>query len=694
MNENKPDPTTSSAQVSGVSINTRIFHVCIIFLALISLAAFSLVYLNLKDKRKELEQTVSKRLELLAGSRVEVISTWLAGLTAQSDRIIQSDVFRLYATEIDLFEGDISVLVNSHLHQEQMGESPIAGLVEQLPMMEQLLKGFTAYSGFLSGRIVNRNGQAYISTDGAVVSLSENQKTLVDEAFSKAKPCFSALRMHSTGLVLDLFLPIFPPEGATDDAATPVAVLMLSKSVTNKLNDLLAKQPLAQEGEKTRLLQLNGSSFEEIAPWTAEGLQKIQVGFEQTDKIPFGVRPSIDDTTMVYSAGEKVPELKWWALQEADYSLTNSPLKRYKKAAITIVTLVVVALALVLGGAWWVLIGVENRKVAEKFRLLAEQIQSQHQFLESINSTVTDYIGYKDSDGTYRYVNPAFAKAVGREVNDVIGLDDRAVFGYDTGKRLSASDTVVFEKREPITSKETVYLMSTPHHLLITKIPFRAADGEIIGIVSVFTDITPLIEAQEKNERRIRQTIEAFVKTVEMTDPYLAGHSRLMSSLSGSIARELQADEETRATVELGALISQIGKVFVDRDTLTKPGQLDEDEMREVQSHVDHAASILKGMDFDLPVVDAVYQMNENLDGSGYPQGLKKSEITLSAQILAVANGFCAMIKPRSYRSALKPEKALEILEGETAKYSQEIIDALKAIIKSAEGDKLLKKVE
>jgi len=691
MNAETMDPVRSTARVSGVSINSRVFHVCILILVLISLAASSLVYLNLKDKKKELERSAQKRLEILAGGRVEVISTWLAGLAAQGDRIIQSDVFRLYAAEIDLIEEDISVLVNPHLYQEQLEEGSASYLLEQLPMMRELLKGFTAQSGFLSGRVVDRKGRAYIMTNGASASLTPGQKALVEETFSAAEPRFSHVRLDQPGLVLDLFLPIFPPEGAMEDASGPVAILILSKAVTNKLNDLIAKQPLAHEGERVRLVQHNGVHFEEIAPWTAKGVREIEpLAFNPSMDIAFGARPSLEGHHRVYSAGKKVPELDWWVVQEADFALTNAPLMRYTKVSVSLVALVVIALALLLGGAWWVLIGVENRKVAEKFRLLAEQIETQHQFLESINSTITDYIGYKDSNGAYRYVNPAFAQAVGREVEDMIGLDDRAVFGHDTGKRLSESDKKVLEDGGAVTLKETVYLLSAPHHLLITKIPFKAG-GDVIGIVSVFTDITPLVQAQEMSERRIRQTIEAFVKTVEMTDPYLAGHSRLMSSLAGSLARELEADEETRATVELAALISQIGKVFVDRETLTKKGQLDKEEMKEVQSHVEHAAQILDDMEFDLPVAQAVYQMNENLDGSGYPRGLKNDDIHPAARILAVANSFCAMIRPRSYRSALPPEKAVEILEGENAKYSREVLDALHSVLSSAEGDRLLR---
>lgn len=685
-------PIRDLSMSKASSLNVKILQIGILVLFLIAGAVFFLVSLNIKDKKNEMEQTLEKRSELLSGSRVEIISTWLAGLTAQGNRVIQSDVFRLYATDIDQIEGDVSMLISGPLEDEPAEEGTLSGLSEQLPMMVSLLKEFTDYSGFLAGRIINRNGQAYIATNAATTPLTEKQKALIKSTFSTNGPNFSPLRSGPHGLILDIFLPILPPEGAMDGPPKPVAVLMLSKIVTEKITDLLSRSPLAREGERIRLVQFDEGNYQEIIPWMMENLRKLEtMEIDDSGKMPFAVRSPLDGKERVYSMGDKVPELDWWVIQESDYMKANESLRGYKRSLITIVSLVLLALILFLGGAWWRIIGVENRKIADQFKRLAEQIERQHQFLDSINATITDYIAYKDKSGKYRYVNPAFAGSIGREVEEIIGSDDRAVFGFDTAKRLQTSDDHVYEKKEALSFNEKIYLQSKLHFLLITKIPFKDSKDNIVGIVSVFRDITELVETQEKNERTIRQTIEAFVKTIEMRDPYLAGHSRLMSVLAKSVATELKADEEVRGTVELSAFLSQIGKVFVDQSILSKPGKLTEEEMREVEKHVEHTAAILKGIDFELPISETIYQMNENIDGSGYPKGLKGDEIMLSAKILAVVNSFCAMIKPRSYRSALAPEQALSILEKDGMKYSERVVKALKEIIQTPEGEKMIR---
>ncbi len=676
---------------SPAGLKARVFQVGIPLLIILSAAAFFLVRLNIADRTRELEKATEKRVELLANSRAEVISTWLAGLAAQGDRIIQSEIFRLYAAEIDLHEEDVSIIVNQHLYPQRMAEGVGDGLAEQLPMMTNLLSEFVQYSGFLDGRVINRNGQSYIATDSSTIALSARQKDLAQSVFSSREIRFAPLRSTSKGMVLDIYLPILPPHGATDNPSDPVAVLMLSKIVAQKMDELLAVSPLFQEGERARLVQVDDGVFHEIVPWAPSGLLEIEaIELNDQGRMAYGVRRSVQGDTMVYSLGQKVPELDWWVVQETDYESANGPLRQYRRSFVAIAVLGLVALVLLLGAAWWRLIGVENKKIAVTFKELAGQIENQRQFLDSINSTITDYIGFKDHAGNYQYVNPAFARAVDSEMESIIGSDDRAVFGYDTAKRLQVSDEQVRQKKEPVTVSEKIYLLSKLHYLMITKIPFVDSAGEITGIVSVFTDITHLVEAQEKNERTIRQTINAFVKTIEMKDPYLAGHSRMMSVVSKAVAKELGLDGQEQATVELAAYLSQVGKVFVDQAILSKPGQLTDAEKLEMQKHVQYTEDILRDIEFELPVSETICQMNENSDGSGYPQGLKGDQIRVTAKVLAVANSFCAMSRPRSYRSALAPREAIEILAKDSTRYDPAIVGALKVFISSPGGEKLL----
>ena len=187
-----------------------------------------------------------------------------------------------------------------------------------------------------------------------------------------------------------------------------------------------------------------------------------------------------------------------------------------------------------------------------------------------------------------------------------------------------------------------------------------------------------------------KQTIEILVKAIERTDPYLSGHTHLMRSISQAMATELNLDEREIATLEIAANLSQVGKLFVDPDLLNKPGRLTAEERATIERHVVHAEELLQDVSFELPIAESVVQMNELLDGTGYPRGLQGEEIILSAQVLAVANTFCAMVKPRSYRPPIAVAEALDYLKKADDKYAADIVAALARVAGSAQGEKLL----
>ncbi len=144
------------------------------------------------------------------------------------------------------------------------------------------------------------------------------------------------------------------------------------------------------------------------------------------------------------------------------------------------------------------------------------------------------------------------------------------------------------------------------------------------------------------------------------------------------------------ATVEIAANLSQIGKLAVAREILTKPKRLSEAEIAQMQQHIDHAAAILRDIDFELPVLETITQMHELLDGEGYPAGLSGEQIRLTARILAACDVFCARVAPRSYRSGISPEVALDILEQNGHRYDPAVIAALRTVAGSVTGEKLI----
>jgi PAS domain S-box-containing protein/putative nucleotidyltransferase with HDIG domain len=171
--------------------------------------------------------------------------------------------------------------------------------------------------------------------------------------------------------------------------------------------------------------------------------------------------------------------------------------------------------------------------------------------------------------------------------------------------------------------------------------------------------------------------IRAIALTVEKRDPYTAGHQTRVADLAAAIARELGLNESRIEGLWLGAMIHDIGKIYVPAEILNRPGRLTEHEFGMIKTHAEVGYDIIKDVKFPWPVADMVRQHHERLDGSGYPQGLKGEEIILEARILAVADAVEAITAHRPYRPGLGIDMALAEIEAKRESvYDASVVDA------------------
>ncbi len=195
------------------------------------------------------------------------------------------------------------------------------------------------------------------------------------------------------------------------------------------------------------------------------------------------------------------------------------------------------------------------------------------------------------------------------------------------------------------------------------------------------------LEAHRKSDERYKQalveTIRAVAMTVEKRDPYTAGHQYRVAQLSVAIGRELGMDEDRLEGLRLGAMIHDIGKIYVPAEILNRPGRLSKAEFEIIKSHSEVGFDIIKDVKFPWPVADMVIQHHERMDGSGYPQGLQGEEIILEARILSVADVVEAITAHRPYRPAVGLEQGLaEIENNRGTRYDPQVVDACLSLIR------------
>lgn len=177
--------------------------------------------------------------------------------------------------------------------------------------------------------------------------------------------------------------------------------------------------------------------------------------------------------------------------------------------------------------------------------------------------------------------------------------------------------------------------------------------------------------------KRLLEGIEAIAGTVEMRDPYTAGHQKRVAHLAVAIAKELGLGADRVDGIYLAGVVHDLGKLAVPAEILSKPGKLTDLEYSLIKEHPKAGYEILKNIQLPWPVADIVHQHHERLDGRGYPQGLKGGAIRLEARILAVADVVEAMASHRPYRASLGLDRALAAIErGRGTEFDPEVVDA------------------
>jgi len=166
----------------------------------------------------------------------------------------------------------------------------------------------------------------------------------------------------------------------------------------------------------------------------------------------------------------------------------------------------------------------------------------------------------------------------------------------------------------------------------------------------------------DEQRRAFFQTAEALADAIEKRDPYTGGHTMRVRDFSGAIAEALGLDKELRESLELAAILHDIGKIGVEDRILRKPGKLTDEEFRQMCLHPEHGSSIMGHIKSLEKIVPGMRHHHERLDGKGYPSGLKNSQIPLFARIIAVADTWDAMTSDRPYRPALAEEIAIREL--------------------------------
>ena len=166
----------------------------------------------------------------------------------------------------------------------------------------------------------------------------------------------------------------------------------------------------------------------------------------------------------------------------------------------------------------------------------------------------------------------------------------------------------------------------------------------------------------EELEEMFFQTVESLADAIEKRDPYTGGHTQRVTSYSLAIARHLQLKPSERRCLKIAAVLHDVGKIGIEDQILRKPEPLSPEEYNTIKRHTNMGAEILEHIRQLKDIIPGVKYHHEQMNGRGYPDGLKGEEMPIIAKIVAVADTYDAMTTDRPYRKALLKEAAMEEL--------------------------------
>ncbi|MDQ3327285.1 MAG: HD-GYP domain-containing protein [Chloroflexota bacterium] len=179
-------------------------------------------------------------------------------------------------------------------------------------------------------------------------------------------------------------------------------------------------------------------------------------------------------------------------------------------------------------------------------------------------------------------------------------------------------------------------------------------------------------------EEPMDAVVESLADTVDVRDPYTAGHSRRVAATAREIGLALGLPPSEVALVYRAARVHDVGKVAVDNATLSKQERLTADEWEQLRRHPMMGVEILSRFPEFAFATGYVRHHHERIDGSGYPDALEGDQIPLGARIIAVADAFDAMTTDRPYRPGLPLDVTrAELLRQRGRQWDGRVVDTL-----------------
>ncbi len=660
----------------------RIFIGAVILLLLfVTTGIWSIQALVRYERQRDLN-TWQITLNVMADSRAAQLRQWAAAQFAKLNELAANGSLQLYTQEL-------------LRRPAPPGETEPA----QLSYLRNLVRVTAQRDGFAdnsqTGPLVPANiafeanaGLAIVGPGSAVITATRGMPALnkglhkaVARVLKTGQPDLYGIFKSAGGHMLVGFLtPVFAlqmPSGGKQ----VIAVLVGLKNADESLFPLLASGSAVTHSDEALLVRRKGDLVTYVSP-LADGTpplaRRLSAKAKDLTAAYMLAHPGAFVQMRDYSGIEVLATsrvltgLPWILIQKinADEALKESRShQRFLQLTLLLALFLIAALLL---AAWFY--GSNERE-----RRVSGRLTTQTHLLNAINNNINDYIFLIGFDGLLLFANRTLSRSLEVPAEDLYGKGLNNVFGPAAAKRFQP--LLQEARKEGTTVVQEIDLelhgRQLRFHAACVPLAYNHTSANDAVLISLH-DITLLRDLQMKKAHLMEQIIKALMRAIDIHDPYSANHSANTAKVALAIARGMELAAADRNVVETAANLCNIGKLFIPKELLAKTGPLNSKEKAILRRETEFAGKILADIEFEGPVLTAIIQKNELLDGSGHPAGLKGEAIIIPARILTSANAFVAMISPRAYREKMTVEEALnKLLKEADMRYDRRVIAAL-----------------
>ncbi|MBK1719632.1 HD domain-containing phosphohydrolase [Thiocystis violacea] len=653
----------------------RQIQIAIAGLALIlCLGFYGIFRFSEAEKGRDL-QILQTQMNIVADSRTEALGDWLRAQYDVLSGLARNQSLQLYTSVISMSGAG-----------EPFEEDPA-----RIEYLRTLLTVTAERSGFLTDAETARvpanvkplgiAGLALVDTEGGLIVATSGLPPLQGRlaGFLRETPPTERgfLDLHPGASQQPTLGFVVPVLGQRDEepSSSLIACVLGLRPVDTRFFAALKQPGATARTAEAYLIRRSGNMIEYLSPLldgSAPLAKRLAVNTEGLIDVAALNDPGRFHEGRDYSAGEsfavsrRVDGTPWVLVHRIARAEALAASDARRAALVIGMTALVGLFAAMLVAVWRYATSLRAEEAAREYRRSSERFEALSHFLRIVTDSQPHPILITDASDRLTFANRRTAEVSGIPREELAGRSLVSVLGHDKGLVYNAINRdvlntgvarVEISRFRDDAGQERIW---RSHHG-----PLEAPADRSRTVLTSIEDLTDLARERARREHNTRQLIETLVGLVDERDPDSVHQSRYVALVARRIAEDMGLDPVLIETTEQAARLVNIGKIRVPRSLLTKQGSLTEPEARLVREALDDGPNLLKDIEFDGPVLQTLSQINEWVDGSGRPNGLEGEAILPSAQAVALANSFVALLSPRAFRDGRSFEETETILMDE-----------------------------